>query len=155
MQEHQGLKVIVSQDLKIPTHGNAAAAKVFRVLWSLCRAFKMFDQASRILYTTYVRPPFRVQSTQLVYILLTIITHLSVFRVWEQKLVKGLSELPYDERLERLRLFPCLEVTLYWHFVPSIPIWVVIYPVVLLPPVLIVSEVIARMSTSRDLINLK
>ncbi|CAH8623495.1 unnamed protein product [Schistosoma bovis] len=107
VQEHKDLGVILSHDLKTTAHCKAAAVKGFRALWSLRRAFKSFDEETfRILYPIYVRPhleyciqaasPCLVKDTN------------SIERVQRvgTKLVKGLSRLPYDERLKRLNLFP-------------------------------------------------
>lgn len=44
LEEHKDLRVIISHELKTPAYCNAAAAKGFRVLWSLRRALKCFDE---------------------------------------------------------------------------------------------------------------
>ena len=51
------LAIIVSHDLKTTSNCNGATANAFRMLWTLRRAFKRFDEGMfQVLYATYVIP---------------------------------------------------------------------------------------------------
>ena len=107
VQEHKDLGVIISHDLKTTTHCNAVASKGYRALWSLRRAFKCFDEDMfRILYPTYVRPHLEYCIQAASPCLIKDTKSLERVQRVGTKLVKGLSKLPYDERLKRLNLFP-------------------------------------------------
>ncbi|VDP42506.1 unnamed protein product [Schistosoma curassoni] len=98
---------VIRLDLETTTHCKAAAVKGFRALWSLRRAFKSFDEEPfRTLYPIYVRPhlEYRIQAANTCLIKAT--NSLEHVQCVGTKLVKGLSRLPYDERLKRLNLFP-------------------------------------------------
>ncbi|KAH9595221.1 hypothetical protein MS3_00009929 [Schistosoma haematobium] len=107
VQEHKDLGVILSHDLKTTAHCKAAAVKGFRALWSLRRAFKSFDEETfRILYPIYVRPHLEYCIQAASPCLVKDTNSLERVQRVGTKLVKGLSRLPYDERLKRLNLFP-------------------------------------------------
>ncbi|KAH9596271.1 DEAD (Asp-Glu-Ala-Asp) box polypeptide 23 [Schistosoma haematobium] len=134
--EHKDLGVIISHDLKTATHCSTAAVKGFRALWSLRRA-PSFE------YCIQTANPCLAKDTN------------SLERVQRvgTKLVRGHPKLPYDERLKRLNISPCRivrrDVTLYWHFVSLIMIWVLICFIFLLPPALIISEMVHKVRSNK------
>nr|CAH8840869.1 unnamed protein product [Trichobilharzia regenti] len=107
VKEQKDLGIIVSNDLKTTANCNAAAAKAFRMLWAIRRAFKRLDEGMfQILYATYVRPhlEYCIQATSPCFKKEAHILE-RVQRVGT-KLVSGISHLPYDKRMEHLNLFP-------------------------------------------------
>ncbi|CAH8478349.1 unnamed protein product [Schistosoma guineensis] len=107
VQEHKDLGVILSHDLKTTTHCKAAAVKGFRALWSLRRAFKSFDEGTfRILYPIYVRPHLKYCIQAASPCLVKDTNSLERVQRVGTELVKGLSRLPYDERLKRPNFLP-------------------------------------------------
>ncbi|CAH8641948.1 unnamed protein product [Heterobilharzia americana] len=105
--ELKDLGVIISHDFKTSANCNGAAVKGFRVLWSIRRAFKSFDQdVFRILYSTYVRPhlEYCIQAASLC--LKKDADALERAQRLGTKLVSDLSNLSYEEGLDQLNVFP-------------------------------------------------
>ena len=104
--QEKDLGVLVENTLKPTLHCHQSANKAAAALRRIRKAFVDFDSSSfRMLYTTYVRPhleycmqavgPYMVQD----------------FKVLEKiqrratKLVRGLKNVPYEDRLKRLKIY--------------------------------------------------
>ena len=104
--EEKDLGVWITNDLKHEKQVIAASQRAMAVLRSVRRAFVRFDiETFSIIYTTYIRPhlEYCIQAWSPYYakdILL-----LEKVQGRATKLVWGLKELSYEERLERLKLF--------------------------------------------------
>ena len=104
--EEKNLGVWITNDLKHEKQVIAASQRAMAVLRSVRRAFVRFDiETFSIIYTSYIRPhlEYCIQAWSPYYakdILL-----LEKVQRRATKLVWGVKELSYDERLERLKLF--------------------------------------------------
>ena len=105
-REEKDLGVWITNDLKPEKQVIAASQRAMTVLRSVKRAFVRFDiETFSIIYTTYIRPhlEYCIQAWAPYYakdILL-----LEKVQRRATKLVWGLKDLSYEERLERLKLF--------------------------------------------------
>ena len=105
-REEKDLGVWITNDLKPEKQVIAASQRAMMVLRSVKRAFVRFDiETFSIIYTTYIRPhlEYCIQAWAPYYakdILL-----LEKVQRRATKLVWGLKDLSYEERLERLKLF--------------------------------------------------
>ncbi|CAH8429504.1 unnamed protein product [Schistosoma mattheei] len=103
------LCVIIRHDLKTTTHYIAVAVKSFCALRSLHQAFKPFgEEMFRILYPIYLRPHLEYCTQAVNPCLVKDTNSLERVQCVGTKLVKGLSQLFYDERLKHLDLFTLL-----------------------------------------------
>ncbi|CAH8584143.1 unnamed protein product [Schistosoma intercalatum] len=98
VRNYKDLGVILSNDLKTTSHCKAAAAKGYRVLWSIRRSFQYLDdEMFGLLCPFYVRShlEYGIQADMLE-------------RVQRRatKMVQGLAGLSYEDRLRHLNLFP-------------------------------------------------
>ena len=104
-REEKDLGVWITNDLKPEKQVIAASQRAMTVLRSVKRAFVRFDiETFSIIYTTYIRPhlEYCIQAWA-PYYAKDILLLEKVQRA--TKLVWGLKELSYEERLERLKLF--------------------------------------------------
>ena len=105
-REEKDLGVWITNDLKPEKQVISASQRAMTVLRSVKRAFVRFDiETFSIIYTTYIRPhlEYCIQAWAPYYakdILL-----LEKVQRRATKLVWGLKDLSYEERLERLKLF--------------------------------------------------
>lgn len=100
IQEHKDLGEIISHDLKATTPCNEVAAKYYCALWPLCRSFKCFDDKMfRVLYPTYVRLHLKYCIQAANSCLIKDINPL-------ERIQRVGTKVPYDERSERLNLYP-------------------------------------------------
>ncbi|CAI2726681.1 unnamed protein product [Schistosoma spindalis] len=107
VRNYKDLGVILSSDLKTTSHCKAAAAKGYRVLWSVRRSFQYLDdEMFRLLYPIYVRPhlEYGIQAASPCFKYEADMLE----RVQRRgtKMVQGLSGLSYEDRLRHLNLFP-------------------------------------------------
>ena len=101
------LGVLISKDLKVADQCNKAAKKAMRVLGMVKRSFKNLDKESlKTIYCSYIRshleycihawsPYYRKD-----------IQTLEKVQQRATKLVRRLKNLPYEERLRKLKLYP-------------------------------------------------
>ncbi|VDP68275.1 unnamed protein product [Schistosoma curassoni] len=106
-RNYKDLGVILSNDLKTTSHSKAAAAKGYRLLWSIRRSFQYLDDEMFVLlYPIYVRPhlEYGIQAASLCFKYEADMLE----RVQQRatKMVQGLSGLSYENRLRHLNLFP-------------------------------------------------
>ncbi|CAH8435884.1 unnamed protein product [Schistosoma haematobium] len=107
VQTYSDLGVIVSQDLTTTAHCRAIAAKGFKTLWSIRRAFSHVDAKTFLtLYTVFVRPKLEycIQATSPC--LKKDSELLEKVQRTATKLIPGIAKLPYESRLAKLNLFP-------------------------------------------------
>ncbi|CAI2723786.1 unnamed protein product [Schistosoma spindalis] len=107
VQTHNDLGVIVSQDLKTTAHCRATAAKAFRTLWSIRRAFTHVDAKIFLtLYTVFVRPKLEYCIQAASPCFKKDSEFLEKVQRTATKLIPVIAKLPYDARLAKLNLFP-------------------------------------------------
>ncbi|CAH8447575.1 unnamed protein product [Schistosoma bovis] len=107
VQTYNDLGVIVSQDLKTTAHCRAIAAKSFRTLWSIRRAFSHVDTKTFLtLYTVFVRPKLEYCIQAASPCLKKDRELLEKVQRMATKLVPAIAKLPYESRLAKLNLFP-------------------------------------------------
>ena len=107
VQAHNDLGVIVSQDLKTTAHCRAIAAKGFRTLWSIRRAFRHLDAKTFLtLYTVFVRPKLEYCIQAASPCLKKDSELLERVQRTATRLIPGIAKLPYGTRLTKLNLFP-------------------------------------------------
>ncbi|CAH8669480.1 unnamed protein product [Schistosoma bovis] len=106
-RNHKDLGVILSNDLKTTSHCKAAAAKGYRVLWSIRRSFQYLDdEMFELLYPIYVRPhlEYGIQAASPCFKYEADMLERVQRRA--TKMVQGLAGLSYEDRLRHLNLFP-------------------------------------------------
>ena len=104
--EEKDLGVWITNDLKHEKQVIAASQRAMAVLRSVRRAFVRFDiETFSIIYTSYIRPhlEYCIQAWSPYYAKYILLLEKVQRRA--TKLVWGLKELSYEERLERLKLF--------------------------------------------------
>ena len=107
VQAHNDLGVTVSQDLKTTAHCRAIAAKGFRTLWSIRRAFSHLDAKTFLtLYTVFVRPRLEYCIQAASPCLKKDSELLERVQRTATRLIPGIAKLPYGTRLTKLHLFP-------------------------------------------------
>ena len=105
-REEKDLGVWITNDLKPEKQVIAASQRAMTVLRSVKRAFVRFDiETFSIIYTTYIRPhlEYCIQAWAPYYAKEILLLEKVQRRA--TKLVWGLKDLSYEERLERLKLF--------------------------------------------------
>jgi hypothetical protein len=99
------LGILISDDLKWKSHSQMAAAKANSMLGQLKRTINYWDnQILRSLYIAYVRPHLEYASAVCCPYLRKDIESLEKVQRRATKLVPGLKNLPYLERLKELKL---------------------------------------------------
>ena len=101
------LGVLISKDLKVADQCNKVAKKAMRVLGMVKRSFKNLDEESlKTIYCSYIRPhlEYCIQAWSPYY--RKDIQTLEKVQQRATKLVRRLKNLPYEERLRRLKLYP-------------------------------------------------
>jgi ribonuclease P/MRP protein subunit RPP40 len=101
------LGVMISNDLKVSEQCNKAAKKAMRILGMIKRSFKNLDEVSlKTLYCSFVRPHLEYCIQAWSPYLVKDITVLEKVQRRATKLVARLKNLPYEERLTRLNIYP-------------------------------------------------
>ena len=119
-REEKDLGVWITNDLKHEKHVIAALQRAMTVLRSIKRAFVRFDiETFSIIYTTYIRPhlEYCIQAWAPYYAKYIILLEKVQRRA--TKLVWGLKDLSYEERLERLKLFSLEERRLRGYLIQT------------------------------------
>ena len=99
------LGVHIADTLKATSHCQIAAKKASSALCQLRMAFPNMKMSSfRVLYTTYVRPHIEYCIQAVGPYLKKDIKTLEAVQRRATKLIRGLKQLPYEERLKRLKL---------------------------------------------------
>ncbi|CAH8586867.1 unnamed protein product [Schistosoma mattheei] len=107
VKNYKDLGVILGSDLKTISHCEAAAAKGYRVLRSILKSFQYLDdEMFKLLYPIHVRPhlEYGIQAARLCFKYEA--DMLGRVQRRGTKMVKGLSDLSYEDRLRHLNLLP-------------------------------------------------
>jgi len=103
--EEKDLGVVFSTDLKFSTHVATAANKANRVVGAIRRSFRYMDKAMFVLlYKALVRGHLEYANTVWNPIKISDLEHLEKVQRRATKMVPELKDLPYPERLKRLKL---------------------------------------------------
>jgi len=103
--EERDLGVVISNDLKVSRQCICAASKANKVLGLVKRQFFNLDKTSfLILYKSFIRPHLEYAIQAWSPYLKKDIEHLEKIQRRATKLVQGLGSLPYEKRLEALKL---------------------------------------------------
>ena len=103
--EEKDLGVVISNDLKVSRQCIYAAGKANKVLGMVRRQFKNLDKTSfLILYKGFIRPHLEYAIQSWSPYLRKDIDHLERVQRRATKLVKGLTSLSYEKRLQDLQL---------------------------------------------------
>ena len=101
------LGIMISNDLKVSEQCGRAAKKAMRILGMIGRTFKSLDDASlKTLYCSFVRPHLEYSVQAWSPYLVKDIATLEKVQRRAMKMVPKLRKLPYEERLEKLNLYP-------------------------------------------------
>ena len=101
------LGVLVNKDLKTRQHSEKACRSARRILGAIGRSFRHITETSfQLLYSAHVRPRLEYGGSAVYPVTCKEMSQLESVQRAATKLVQGLKEVSYEDRLEALNLFP-------------------------------------------------